>query len=106
VCQRLGLLGREAEVGEQAPERSEVDQEGDDAQLRSAVRAEQRIDLVDLADLSPVLSGMSRDPQYDWGHSQARRRWRLPASPLSRAAEDATLAALEERSRRPRAALL
>ena len=39
--------GREAEEGEQAPERDPVDDEGDDLELRPPVGAEQRIDLVD-----------------------------------------------------------
>ena len=54
----LRRLRREAEVGEAVAERGEVDQERDaqydwghsDAHRRAAVRAEQRIDLVDLAD--------------------------------------------------------
>ena len=48
--ERLGLLRREAEVGEEAAERGKVDQERDDAHRRTAVGAEQRVDLVDLAD--------------------------------------------------------
>jgi len=41
---------REAEMGEEEAERGRVDQERDDAHRRTAVGAEQRVDLVDLAD--------------------------------------------------------
>ncbi len=41
-----GALRREAEVGEEAAERGEVDPEGEDARRRTAAGAEQWIDLV------------------------------------------------------------
>lgn len=47
---RVGLPGREAEVAEDPAPRGEVDEERDDAHRRTAVGAEQRIDLADLAD--------------------------------------------------------
>ena len=50
VGEGLRLVGREAQVGWQAPERDTGDHEGDDFELRSAVGAEQRVKLGDLAD--------------------------------------------------------
>jgi len=61
---------REAEVGEEAAQRGEVDEESDDVHRRAAVGAEQRVDLVDLADEDPC--EVSFEPARSQGKEQGR----------------------------------